>query len=46
MMTLNSIDGLTNSWENKYINNSQIDKRLVSQLKEYNLELKQADKDH
>lgn len=46
IMTLNSKNGLTNRWEDKYINHSQVDRRLVNQLREHNLELKQADKDH
>lgn len=46
MKTANSIHGPTNSWEEKYIDSSQVDKRLVNQLREHDFELKQADKDY
>ncbi len=46
MKTPNGIENPTNSWEDEYIDSSQVDRRLVNQLKESNFELKQADKDY
>ncbi len=46
MKTLNGIKNPTNSWENEYIDSSQVDKRLVNQLRESDFELKQVDEDH
>lgn len=34
--TPNNIEGLTNSWKNNYINSSQVEKRLINQLRENN----------
>ena len=44
--TSNSIKNPTNSWKNNYIDSSQVDKRLVNQMREYKFELKQVDKDY
>lgn len=42
----NNIKNLINSWKTEYIDNSQINKRLINQLKKHNFELKQTDKNH
>ena len=38
--TSNGIENPTNSWKDKYIDSSQVNKRLVNQLRESNFELK------
>ncbi len=37
--TPNGIENLIDSWEDEYIDSSQVDKRLVNQLKESDFEL-------
>ena len=44
--TPKSIVNPTNSLEDEYIDNCQIDKKLVNQLKKNNFELNQADKNY
>lgn len=46
---LNSIENPTNScnsWEDEYIDSSQVDRKLVNQLSEKGFELGQAEKDY
>lgn len=44
--TLNGIKNPTDSWDDEYIDSSQVDKKLVYQLRKSNFELKQANEDH
>ena len=44
--TLNGIINWTNNRKREYIDNSQVDKKLVNQLRKSNFELKQTNKDH
>lgn len=46
MKTPNGIENLDHSWEDQYLDRSQIDRRLVNQLRKKDFELTQADFDH
>lgn len=46
MKTPNEIKNLDHSWENQYLDRTQIDKGLVNQLRNKNFELTQVDFDH
>ncbi len=46
MKTPNGIDNPDHSWEDQYLDRSQIDRRLVNQLRNKDFELTQADFDY